>query len=174
MKNKILVKLSIVFFLCINSLYAQSIATKQIYRGGVYGQSFEITEYTDGDKCRLLITMSDNKNKNTQVQTFDSELPTVYYIWSKWFTSPSEYSNAIDASKSFLDVSMNYIYLADIKDICDIAPCCKSLDYSVSTTNQGKKFIRLEYDCTDLKLFFEIAEKYNAKGREYVLKNYLQ
>ena len=125
-----------------NGLYAQSITTKQLYSGGVYGQTFEITEYSDGNQCKLLITMSDNKNKNTQVQTFDSTLPTVYYIWSKWFSSPSEYSNAVDASKSFLNYSMNLIYLADIKDICDIAPCCKNLDYSVATTKQGNQFIK--------------------------------
>lgn len=173
MKNKIILIISLLFFITMNGLYAQSITTKQLYSGGVYGQTFEITEYSDGNQCKLLITMSDNKNKNTQVQTFDSTLPTVYYIWSKWFSSPSEYSNAVDASKSFLNYSMNLIYLADIKDICDIAPCCKNLDYSVATTKQGNQFIRLEYDCSDLKLFFEIAERYNAKGRDYVLKNYL-
>lgn len=173
MKNKIIVMLTILFLITINGLYAQTTTTKKIYNGGVYGQTFEITEYSDGNRCRLLITMSDNKNKNTQVQTFDSTLPTVYYIWSKWFSSPSEYSDAVDSTKSFLTYSMNLIYLADIKDICDIAPCCKNLDYSVSTTKQGSQFIRLEYDCSDLKLFFEIAERYNAYGRDYVLKNYL-
>ena len=154
MKNKIIVMLTILFLITINGLYAQTTTNKKIYNGGVYGQTFEITEYSDGNRCRLLITMSDNKNKNTQVQTFDSTLPTVYYIWSKWFSSPSEYSDAVDSTKSFLTYSMN-------------------LDYSVSTTKQGSQFIRLEYDCSDLKLFFEIAERYNAKGRDYVLKNYL-
>ncbi|MBR5033488.1 MAG: hypothetical protein IKX70_07460 [Treponema sp.] len=172
MKKKMLSTLAFIVILCMNTLYGQSYNTKQLYRDGVYGQTFEITEYADGDKCCLLITMSDNKNNNTQVQTFDSTLPTVYYIWSKWFTSPSEYSNAIDSCKSFLSVSMNYIYLADIKDICDIAPCCKKLDYSIAKTNQGSQYIRLEYDCSDLNLFIEIAEKYNTKGRDYVLKNY--
>lgn len=173
MKKKMFSTLSFIVILCMNTLYGQSYNTKQLYRDGVYGQTFEITEYSDGNRCRLLITMSDNKNKNTQVQTFDSTLPTVYYIWSKWFSSPSEYSDAVDSTKSFLTYSMNLIYLADIKDICDIAPCCKNLDYSVSTTKQGSQFIRLEYDCSDLKLFFEIAERYNAKGRDYVLKNYI-
>ena len=155
-------------------LFAQEYKQKTLYKGGVYGQTFEITEYSDGNRCKIELFMSDNKNKNTQVQTFDSTYPTVYFIQSKWFSNPSEYSNAVDASKEFLDVSMNLIYLADMKDICDIAPCCKSLDYSFAQGKNGKKYIRLEYECSDLEKLFEIASMYNAKGREYVLERYLK
>ena len=175
MKNKIIVMLTILFLITINGLYAQTTTTKKIYNGGVYGQTFEITEYSDGNRCRLLITMSDNKNKNTQVQTFDSTLPTVYYIWSKWFSSPGEYSKAVEASKNFFDYDLNLVYLADMKDICDIAPCCKSTDYRIKQWNNSKqKYIYIEYECSDLELLFEIARFYNAKGRDYVFEKYIK
>ena len=53
MKNKIIVMLTILFLITINGLYAQTTTTKKIYNGGVYGQTFEITEYSDGNRCRL-------------------------------------------------------------------------------------------------------------------------
>lgn len=55
---------------------------KTLYQGGVYGQSFELVEFTESDTCRLLLFMSDNKNTNKSGVTFhDSSLPTVYSIW---------------------------------------------------------------------------------------------
>lgn len=64
--------------------------------------------------------MTDNKNTNKAGVTFyDSELPTAYYIFSKYITNSKEYSKTVDACKEFFDVSMNLIYLADMKDICD-------------------------------------------------------
>ncbi|MBP5452135.1 MAG: hypothetical protein J6Y16_07865 [Treponema sp.] len=152
------------------NLSAQSTTSKTLYSSGVYGQSFYLYEYTDGNKCQLLLFMSDNGTKQTK--TYDSSLPTVFYIWSKWFSSPSEYSKAIELSKSFFDISMNFIFLAEMKDICDIAPCCTAKNYSVKKTNDGQKYICIEYDCSDLELLFEIASKYNQKGRNYVLENY--
>ena len=67
---------------------------------------------------------------------------------------------------------MNYISIDDIKDICDIAPCCKSLAYKSAKTKDDKQFIDIEYDCSDLNLLFEIAGEYNHRGREYVLEHY--
>lgn len=163
------------FFLTVLFITTFSFAqdnSKTLYRTGVYGQSFELAEYTNGDKCQLLLFMSDNGTKITT--TYDSELPTVYYIWSKWFTSPSEYSKTIKRCKTFFDVDMNLIYLADMKDICDIAPCCKGKDYRVKKTKDGRKYIFIEYECSDLELLFEIATMYNAKGRDYVLNNYIK
>lgn len=147
---------------------------KTLYQGGVYGQSFELVEFTESDTCRLLLFMSDNKNTNKSGVTFyDSSLPTVYSIWSKPFSNPSEYSKAVKSSKEFLDVTMNYVYLADIKDICDIAPCCKNLNYKVIDLENGKH-IFIEYECSDLELFFEIARMYNFRGRDYVMQKYLK
>ena len=57
----------------------------------------------------------------------------------------------VDACKDFFDVSMNLIFLADIKDICDIAPCCELKDYSVKQFENGGKYIHIEYDCEDLE-----------------------
>ena len=117
--------------------------------------------------------MSDNKDTNKSgVRTYDSSLPTVYFIWSKWFTSPSEYSSAIEASKQFFDASLNLVSLADMKDICDIAPCCKQLAYGTIKSKDGKKHINIEYECSDLQTLFEIAGEYNRKSREYVIEKY--
>lgn len=155
--------------------FSEDITSKSLHRSGVYGQTFELVEYSDRNKCRLLLYMADNKNTNKYGVTFyDSTLPTAYFIWSKWFTNPSEYSKAIEASKTFFDVSMDLIYLADMKDICDIAPCCTSIHYGVSESRSKEKYIHIEYDCSDLELLFKIACAYNAKGRNYVMEHYLK
>lgn len=160
------------FFLAAGFLFAQT-NSRTLHRSGVYGQTFELVEYTEGDSCRLLLFMSDNKDTNKSgVRTYDSALPTVYFIWSKWFTSPREYSGAIEASKLFFDVSLNLIPLADMKDICDIAPCCKQLTYGTIKSKDGKKYINIEYECSDLQTLFEIAVEYNRKSREYVIEKY--
>ena len=166
-------QIALLFVLLLASLsFAQSITSKTLHRSGVYGQTFELDEYSDGNKCQLLLFMSDNGTKITD--TYDSSMPTMYYIWSKWFSSPSEYSKAIERSKTFFDVDMNLIYLAEMKDICDIAPCCKAKDYRMKKTKDGRKYICIEYDCSDLELLFEIAARYNQKGRDYVLQNYVK
>ena len=160
------------FFLVAGLLFAKE-NTKTLHRRGVYGQSLELIEYSDGGNCRLLLFMSDNKDTNKfNVDTYDATLPTTYFIWSKWFTNPSEYSSAIEASKEFFDVGLNYVPLADMKDICDIAPCCNLLQYKTVKAGNGKKYIHIEYDCSDLEKLFEIAIVYNAKSREYVMEKY--
>lgn len=155
--------------------FAQNIQTKTLYRTGVYGQTFELVELSDDDGCTLCLIMSDNKKTNrTGVTFYDSDLPTTYYIFSNFFTNPSEYSKAIEVSKEFFDKSMVLVYLADMKDICDIAPCCELENYSVKQSENGSKYIHIEYDCTDLNLLFEIAGMYNAKGRAYALEKYVK
>lgn len=155
--------------------FAQNIQTKTLYSTSVYGQSFELVELSDDDGCILCLIMSDNKNTNrTGVTFYDSDLPTTYYIFSHFFTNPSEYSKAIEVSKEFFDKSMVLVYLADMKDICDIAPCCELENYSVQQSENGSKYIHIEYDCTDLNLLFEIAGMYNAKGRAYALEKYVK
>lgn len=155
--------------------FAQNIQTKTLYHTGVYGQSFELVELSDDDGCILCLIMSDNKNTNrTGVTFYDSDLPTTYYIFSNFFTNPSEYSKAIEVSKEFFDKSMVLVYLTDMKDICDIAPCCELENYSVQQSENGSKYIHIEYACTDLNLLFEIAGMYNAKGRAYALEKYVK
>lgn len=155
--------------------FAQNIQTKTLYHTGVYGQTFELVELSDDDGCILFLIMSDNKKTNrTGVTFYDSDLPTTYYIFSNFFTNPSEYSKAIEVSKEFFDKSMVLVYLADMKDICDIAPCCELENYSVQQSENGSKYIHIEYDCTDLNLLFEIAGMYNAKGRAYTLEKYVK
>ena len=106
---------------------------------GLPGQTFELIELSDDEGCVLCLYMTDNKNTNKNRVTFyDSEVPVVYHIYSPFFTNPSEYSKAIDACKEFLTKSMNYIYLADIKDICDIAPCCELVIYKVFQDDKGR------------------------------------
>ena len=84
-------------------LSAQDFTTKTLYRTGVYGQTFELVELSDNDGCILCLIMSDNKKTNrTSVTFYDSDLPTTYYIFSNFFTNPSEYSKAIEVSKEFL------------------------------------------------------------------------
>ena len=160
------------FFLAAGLLFAQT-HSRTLHRSGVYGQTFELVEYTEGDSCRLLLFMSDNKDTNKSgVRTYDSALPTVYFIWSKWFTSPSEYSGAIEASKQFFDASLNLVSLADMKDICDIAPCCSFVEYETAKSKDGKQYIHIEYVCSDLEKLFEIAGMYNRRSREYVIDTY--
>lgn len=155
--------------------FAQNIQTKTLYRTGVYGQTFELVELSDDDGFILCLIMSDNKKTNrTGVTFYDSDLPTTYYIFSNFFTNPSEYSKAIEVSKEFFDKSMVLVYLADMKDICDIAPCCELENYSVQQSENGSKYIHIEYDCMDLNLLFEIAGMYNAKGRAYALEKYVK
>ena len=145
--------------------------SKTLHQSGVYGQSFELVEFNDGSQYQLLLYMSDNKTKMTT--TYDLSMRTVYYIHSKWFSNSVEYSKTIEACKEFFDVSMNLIYLAEMKDICDIAPCCSLLNYKIAKDNNNEKYILIEFDCSNLELLFEIARLYNAKGRDYVLEKYL-
>lgn len=69
---------------------------------------------------------------------------------------------------------MNLIFLAEIKDICDIVPCCELETYSVKQFENLEKYIHIEYDCGDLELLFKIASMYNAKGRTYILEKYVE
>ena len=175
MKNaKILI---VVLFALLSSaaLSAQDFTTKTLYRTGVYGQTFELIEFSDDEGCIICLFMTDNKNSNKSGERFyDYALPTAYYILSKYITNSKEYSKTIDACKKFFDYSMNYIYLADMKDICDIAPCCELKNYSVKQLENGVKYIHIEYACEDLELLFKIASMYNAKGRSYVLEEYAE
>jgi len=155
--------------------FAQNFTAKTLYRTGVYGQTFELIELSNDEGCILCLFMTDNKNTNKAGVTFyDSELPSAYYIFSKYITNSKEYSKTVESCKEFFDYSMNLIYLADMKDICDIAPCCELENYSVKQFENGEKYIHIEYDCEDLELLFKIASMYNAKGRAYVLKKYVE
>ena len=157
------------------ALSAQDFATKTLYRTGVYGQTFELIELSDDEGCILCLFMTDNKNSNKSGVTFyDSELPTAYYIFSKYITNSKEYSKTVDACKEFFDVIMNLIYLADMKDICDIAPCCELNKYKIERSDNGTKYIEISYYCEDLELLFKIASMYNQKGRAYVLEEYAE
>lgn len=167
--------LIIIFFLITIFSFAQEIQSKLLYTTEIYGQTFELVELSDDDGCILCLIMSDNKKTNrTGVTFYDSDLPTTYYIFSNFFTNPSEYSKAIEISKEFFDKSMVLVYLADMKDICDIAPCCELENYSVQQSENGSKYIHIQYYCTDLNLLFEIAGMYNAKGRAYALEKYVK
>lgn len=160
--------ISVLLFLAFTSvLFSQD---KQIYEYSIFGQTFVILEESDGNRCRIRLVMCDNHT--TQTRTFDSEYETVYFIRSKWFSNASEYSNVVEASKKFLYYSMLLIYLADFKDICDIAPCCKSLCYDFDKKTDGTKFILLGYECSDLEKLFEIANAYHHQGRMYALEKY--
>lgn len=119
-----------------------------------------------------LLCLSDNKNPGSQTATYDEALPTAYFIWSKWFENSSEYSSAVSAAKEFFDKTMTMVYLSDLKDICDIAPCCKQLHYGVKEARKNSKYIHIEYDCSDLETLFKIAAEYNGYGRDYVLRKY--
>ena len=160
------------FLLCIALItMLQTAVAELLYESGVYGQTFELCEETEGDKTRLNLLLMDNKTKQTR--TYDAELPTAYLINSKWFTNASEYSKAVKACKNFCDHSLNLVYLADMKDICDIAPCCTPVSYRIAEKAVGNKdWILIEYNCSNLDLLFEIAERYNQKGRVYVLREY--
>ena len=162
-------KLFTLLFLSIGVCFAQSYNTTILYQYNLWGQDFTLTEYSDGSKCRLLITMSDNLSK--EVKTFDNNLPTTFYIWSKWFTNPGEYSTNIEESKHFLYYGMALIYLKNMKDICDLAPFCKLLEYKIKKVN-NKKQIVITFDCSDLLQFFTFAGQYNAIGRDYVIEQY--
>ena len=173
MKNlKTIMGILLAFVLAV-SVSAQDFQTKTLYRTGVYGQTFELVELSDDEGCILCLIMADNKNTNrTGVTFYDSELPTTFYIFSKIFTNTKEYSKAIDSCKEFFDKSMVLVYLADMKDICDIAPCCELKNYSVQKSENGTKYIHIEYNCLDLEKLFEIAGVYNAKSRGYALEKY--
>ena len=159
------------FVFAVIPLFAET-PDKIIYRSGCYGQTFDLWEFTDGSTCQLVLVLADNKSKN--VRTFDPALPTIYYIYSPWYTNVAEYSKAIDKCKGFLDFSLLYISLVDLKDSCDLAPCCKSMTYKLDKMKDGTKYIHLAYKCSDLDLLFAIAGRYNQRGREYVLETYVK
>lgn len=144
MKNAKILIAVLLALLSSAALSAQAFTTKTLYRTGVYGQTFELIELSDDEGCILCLFMTDNKNSNKSGVTFyDSELPTVYEIYSPYITNSKEYSKTVDACKEFFDVSMNLIYLADMKDICDIAPCCELEDYSVKQFENGENIFIL-------------------------------
>ena len=117
--------------------------------------------------------MADNKNSNKSGVTFyDSELPTAYYIFSDYITNSKEYSKTVDACKQFFDKTMVLVYLADIKDICDIAPCCELDKYKIERSDDGTKYIEISYNCKDLETLFKIAGEYAGYGRAHVLEKY--
>ena len=119
--------------------------------------------------------MTDNKNSNEiKVEFYDSKLPTAYYIFSKYITNSKEYSETVDACKQFFDKTMVLVYLADMKDICDIAPCCELENYSVKQFENGEKYIHIEYDCENLAMLFQIAGEYAGHGRARVLEKYVE
>lgn len=160
----------ILLFLIVTALsFGKDMSSTALYSCGVYGQSFELIEYSNGDERSLLLYMADNKTSITK--TYDLDLPTVYFIRSKWVSNSIEYSKMIDATENFFEHGMLLIYLSDMKDICDIAPCCKSVYYGVKESQSKEKYIHIEYECSDLELLFEIAFEYNHRGRAYVLKN---
>lgn len=158
------------FALVVFSISAENYQTKRLYHGGGFGETIELTEYSNGSECCLELFMTDDGSKYNN--KFDPNLPTVCCIYSKWFSNSAEYSNAINASKDFCGYAPSYFTLADMKDICDIAPCCKSDEYKIATAKNGKKYIYIEYECSDLELLFEIAKFYTKNGRDYVMEKY--
>lgn len=142
-----------------------------LYSNDVYGQTFTLWEFSDETGAFLLLDMYDNKTNQTR--TYDNELPTEFCIMTPVFTSPSEYAKAVEKAKSFFYSTLNFIYLADMKDICDIAPCCECLDYSIDVDDNGK-YISIGYFCDDLDLLDEIASAYNRRGRTYCLETYVE
>ena len=157
------------------TLSAQDFATKTLYRTGVYGQSFELIELSDDEGCILCLYMTDNKNSNEiKVEFYDSELPTAYYIFSKYITNSKEYSKTVDACKQFFDITMVLVYLADMKDICDIAPCCELNKYKIERSDNGTKYIEISYYCENLAMLFQIAGEYAGHGRACVLEKYVE
>ena len=158
--------LAVVFFAAVS--FAQAAGYNLIYGSGVYGQSFGLYE-SDWDETYLALVLRDNKTK--QVNTYDDELPTVYFITSSLIRSAKEYSNAVKACKNFIDSTLNYVSLAFLKDICDIAPCCERVDYRIEKDNQ-QEYILVKYNCSDFDLLREIAEYYNRKGRAATMRAY--
>lgn len=142
---------------------------KSIYSYQVYGQAFEIFELTYENKFAMMIVMSDNKTKT--VKTFDMEYPTDFFIFSDWYDSKKEYSAIVNKTIDFLSSDMNLISLADMKDICDIAPCCELTTYKF---REDKNVISICYICVDMEQLYDVARIYNAKGRAYALKRYAE
>ena len=162
MKRKILF-----FALCIVGIAcAYGEEWNELYTTGIFGQTFQLLD-TDEDETSLMISLCDNKSN--RVQNYDPKLPTEYVIWSKNFENTKEYSKAIKACKEFFDKTLTYVYLSNMKDICDIAPCCFLVDYCIGKIGDTE-VIRIMYDCDDLDLLFYIASIYTANGREYVLR----
>lgn len=143
-----------------------------LYSDDVYGQTFTLWEFSDETGASLWLFMYDNKTKQTR--TYDSELPTEFCIITPVFTNPSEYAKAVEKAKSFFNSTLNFVYLADMKDICDIAPCCDCFDYCIDIDNDDAKYISISYFCDDLDLLDEIANAYNRKGRVYCLETYVE
>ena len=115
-----------------------------------------------------MIVMSDNMTK--QVATFDEEYTTDFFIFSHWYDSKKEYSAIEKKTIDFLSDSMNLISLAEMKDICDIAPCCELTTYKF---RKDKKVISISYICVDMEQLFDVSVIYNAKGRAYALMKYV-
>ena len=110
-----------------------------------------------------------------QTSRYDSRLPMEFLLFSDCFTDHTEYARVIERCKVFLWTDMCFVYLKDMKDICDIAcmaGICTPLSYCVK--NNGKKHIEIAYDCTDLELLLEMAVRYHRDGRVYVFENYVK
>ena len=163
MKRKILL-----FVLCVAGIvFVYGEEFNDLYTTGIYGQTFRLMEYTDGDETSFVISLCDNKSN--QVKNYDAELPTEFIIWSKNLENTKEYSKALKDCKEFFDSTLVYVYLSNMKDICDIAPCCYFAGYSIGTIG-NTEVIRIMYDCSDLEMLFYIAGVYTVQGRAYVLR----
>ena len=153
--------------------YAQNnYSLKNLYDGGIYGQTFKLDEFKNKNGIMLRLFMCDNKTSITK--NYDSDLPTVICIFSNFIEDQDVYLDTVDECKYFFDISMDYVYLADMKDICDICPSCEFSNYEIIENNDKGKCIYIAYDCYDFELLFEIASQYTMKGRAFVLEKYIR
>ena len=143
---------------------------KQLYRGGVYGQSFELWEYSADNAVFFMMFMCDNKSKS--ITTFDKNknYATVFVIYSKWYTNKSEYNKAVESAKTFFESGTNYVALSDIPKCCALEPSCRLKEYNMRTLNSGTECIYLEWKCSDIHSLINTFSVYNKNGDYAILR----
>ena len=147
-----------------------NVKAEKLCSSGIYGQSFELWEYKADNAVCLEMWMCDNKSKS--ITTFDKNknYATVYVIYSKWYTNKSEYNEAVEDAKYFLEHGTDYVALSDIPKCCALEASCRLLEYNMIKAKDGTEYIYLEWKCSNINFLIGNFYIYNKNGDYYILR----
>jgi len=146
------------------------VKAKKLCSGSIYGQTLELWEYRNDNAVCLEMWMCDNASKSALTFDENKNYATVYDIYSKWYTNKSEYNEAVELAKYFLEHGTVCIALSDIPKCCALEPSCRLKEYNMRKSKDGTEYIYLEWKCSNMNDLIGNFYGYNKNGDYSILR----